>query len=48
VINEDDEGGPKFKMYAREHGSFSGEGLVVSFEEDSVTPALNLRPDGRG
>jgi len=45
VINEDDEGGSKVKIYAREDGSFSGGGLVVFFEEDSVTPALNLRPD---
>jgi len=45
VIDEDDEGGPKVKMYAREDGPSSGGGLVVFFEEDSVTAALNLRPD---
>ena len=42
VIEEDDEGEPKIKMYAREDGSFSGEALVVFFKEDSVTLALNL------
>lgn len=42
VIEEDDEGEPKVKMYAREDGSFSGEALVVFFKEDSVTLALNL------
>jgi HIV Tat-specific factor 1 len=41
VIEEDDEGEPKIKMYAREDGSFSGEALVVFFKEDSVTLALN-------
>jgi len=45
VINEDDEGEPKVKARAREDGSSSGEGLVVFFEEDSVTPALSLRSD---
>jgi len=42
VIEEDDEGEPKVKMYAREDGSFSGEALVVFFKPDSVTLALNL------
>jgi len=42
VIEEDDEGEPKIKMYAREDGTFSGEALVVFFKEDSVTLALNL------
>lgn len=42
VIEEDDEGGPKIKMYAREDGSFSGDALVVFFKEDSVTLAMNL------
>ena len=42
LIEEDDEGEPKIKMYARENGSFSGEALVVFFKEDSVTLALNL------
>ena len=42
VIEEDDEGEPKIKMYAREDGSFSGDALVVFFKEDSVTLAVNL------
>ncbi|KAK2463290.1 hypothetical protein APHAL10511_004945 [Amanita phalloides] len=42
VIEEDDEGEPKVKMYARDDGTFSGEALVVYFKEDSVTLALNL------
>jgi len=45
VINGDDEAEPKVKAYAYEHGSFSGEGPVVFFKEDSVTSALNLRSD---
>lgn len=42
VIEEDDGGEPKIKMYAREDGSFSGDALVVFFKEDSVTLAVNL------
>ncbi|KII92399.1 hypothetical protein PLICRDRAFT_103638 [Plicaturopsis crispa FD-325 SS-3] len=42
VIEEDDEGEPKVKMYAKEDGTFSGEALVVFFKEDSVTLALNI------
>lgn len=42
VIEEDDEGEPKVKMYAKDDGSFSGEALVVYFKEDSVTLAINL------
>jgi HIV Tat-specific factor 1 len=42
VIEEDDQGEPKIKMYAREDGTFSGESLVVFFKEDSVTLAVNL------
>ncbi|KAK7472537.1 hypothetical protein VKT23_000652 [Stygiomarasmius scandens] len=42
VLEEDDEGEPKIKMYAKEDGSFSGEALVVYFKEESVTLALNL------
>jgi HIV Tat-specific factor 1 len=45
VVEEDDEGEPKVKMYAREDGTFSGEALVVYFKEDSVTLALNLLDD---
>lgn len=46
VIEEDDQGEPKVKMYARDDGSFSGDALVVFFKEDSVTLALNLMDDG--
>lgn len=42
LIEEDDEGEPKVKMYARDDGIFSGEALVVYFKEDSVTLALNI------
>ncbi|KAF5393527.1 hypothetical protein D9757_000573 [Collybiopsis confluens] len=43
VIEEDDEGDPKVKMYAKDDdGTFSGEALVVYFKEDSVTLALNI------
>ncbi|KIY46207.1 hypothetical protein FISHEDRAFT_76048 [Fistulina hepatica ATCC 64428] len=42
VIEEDEAGEPKVKMYACEDGTFSGEALVVYFREDSVTLALNI------
>jgi len=45
VIEEDDEGEPKVKMYAKEDGTFSGEALVVYFKEDSVSLALNILDD---
>jgi HIV Tat-specific factor 1 len=45
MIEEDDDGEPKVKMYAREDGSFNGEALVVYFKEDSVMLALNLLDD---
>ncbi|KAJ7647343.1 hypothetical protein FB45DRAFT_893169 [Roridomyces roridus] len=45
VIEEDDEGEPKVKMYAKEDGTFSGEALVVYFKEDSVLLALNILDD---
>ena len=45
LIEEDDEGEPKVKMYAREDGTFSGEALVVYFKEDSVNLAANLLDD---
>jgi len=45
MIEEDDGGEPKVKMYAREDGSFSGEALVVYFKEDSVLLALNILDD---
>ena len=45
VIEEDDEGVPKVKLYAREDGSFSGEALVVYFKEESVDLAVTLLDD---
>ncbi|KAJ7218074.1 hypothetical protein GGX14DRAFT_599556 [Mycena pura] len=45
VIEEDDQGEPKVKMYAREDGSFSGEALVVYFKEDSVLLAAQILDD---
>ncbi len=42
VIEEDEDGEPKVKLYAREDGSFSGDALVVFFKEDSVSLAVNL------
>jgi len=45
VIEEDDDGEPKVKMYATEDGSFSGEALVVYFKEDSVLLAMNILDD---
>ena len=42
VIEEDEEGEPKVKMYAKDDGTFSGEALVVFFKEDSVMLALNI------
>jgi HIV Tat-specific factor 1 len=45
VIEEDDSGEPKIKMYAREDGRFSGEALVVFFKADSVSLAVNLLDD---
>ena len=45
VIEEDENGEPKVKMYARDDGTFSGEALVVYFKEDSVTLALTLLAD---
>lgn len=45
LIEEDVEGEPKVKMYAREDGTFSGEALVVYFKEDSVSLAINILDD---
>lgn len=45
LIEEDDEGEPKVKMYAHEDGTFSGEALVVYFKEDSVSLAINILDD---
>ncbi|KAH9002007.1 hypothetical protein EDB86DRAFT_2801070 [Lactarius hatsudake] len=46
LIEEDDDGEPKVKMYARDDGTFSGEALVVYFKEESVTLAINILDDG--
>jgi len=45
LIEEDDEGHPKVKLYAREDGSFSGDALVVYFKEESVELAVSLLDD---
>ncbi len=45
LIEEDDDGEPKVKMYARDDGSFSGEALVVYFKEESVSLAINILDD---
>lgn len=39
---EGDDGHPKVKMYADEHGNFNGEALVVYFMEDSVILAESI------
>ena len=39
---EDDEGDPKVKLYARDDGNFSGEALVVYFKEESVALAVAM------
>ena len=39
---EDDDGNPKVKMYADEHGNFNGEALIVYFMEDSVRLAESI------
>ncbi|KAI8972216.1 hypothetical protein BD414DRAFT_500559 [Trametes punicea] len=45
LIEEDDEGHPKVKLYAREDGSFSGDALVVYFKEESVDLAITMLDD---
>lgn len=45
LLEEDDAGEPKVKMYAREDGAFSGEALVVYFKEESVMLALSILDD---
>ena len=45
LIEEDYEGEPKVKMYARDDGTFSGEALVVYFKEESVMLAVNILDD---
>jgi HIV Tat-specific factor 1 len=42
VIEEDDEGDPKVKLYAKDDGSFSGDALVVYFKEESVSLAVAM------
>jgi HIV Tat-specific factor 1 len=42
LIEEDEDGGPKVKMYAKEDGSFSGDALVVYFKEESVSLAVDF------
>ncbi|KAL1942094.1 hypothetical protein VTO73DRAFT_6624 [Trametes versicolor] len=45
LIEEDDEGSPKVKLYARDDGSFSGDALVVYFKEESVSLAITMLDD---
>ncbi|KAI0675135.1 hypothetical protein C8Q78DRAFT_966068 [Trametes maxima] len=45
LIEEDDEGQPKVKLYARDDGSFSGDALVVYFKEESVDLAITMLDD---
>lgn len=45
LIEEDDEGHPKVKLYARDDGTFSGDALVVYFKEESVDLAVSLLDD---
>ncbi|ESK85212.1 splicing factor u2af-associated protein 2 [Moniliophthora roreri MCA 2997] len=42
VLEEDDDGEPKVKMYANDDGRFGGEALVVYFKEESVDLAVTL------
>ena len=45
IIEEDDAGYPKVKLYAREDGTFSGDALVVYFKEESVDLAVTMLDD---
>jgi HIV Tat-specific factor 1 len=45
VLMEDDDGQPKVKMYADEHGNFNGEALIIYFMEDSVRLAESILDD---
>lgn len=45
LIEEDETGEPKVKMYARDDGVFSGDALVVYFKEESVMLAINILDD---
>lgn len=42
VLEEDIDGEPKIKMYARDDGTFSGEALVAYFKEESVALAVAM------
>lgn len=42
VIEEDDDGDTKVKMYAKDDGTFNGEALVVYFKEESVALAVAM------
>lgn len=42
VLEEDDSGDHKIKMYAKEDGTFSGEALIVYFKEESVPLAITM------
>ncbi|KAH8119501.1 hypothetical protein DFH11DRAFT_1540309 [Phellopilus nigrolimitatus] len=42
VLEEDDDGDPKVKLYARDDGTFSGEALVVYYKEESVALAVAM------
>lgn len=42
VLEEDDMGEPKIKLYARDDGSFSGDALIVYFKEESVALAVAM------
>ncbi|RDX55173.1 hypothetical protein OH76DRAFT_872453 [Lentinus brumalis] len=45
IIEEDDAGDPKVKLYARDDGTFSGDALVVYFKEESVELAITMLDD---
>lgn len=42
MLEEDIDGEPKIKMYARDDGTFSGEALVAYFKEESVALAVAM------
>lgn len=42
MLEEDIDGDPKIKMYAKDDGTFSGEALVVYFKEESVALAVAM------
>ncbi|KAH9931139.1 uncharacterized protein BXZ73DRAFT_101723 [Epithele typhae] len=45
LIEEDDGGDAKVKLYAREDGGFSGDALVVYFKPESVALAITMLDD---